>query len=102
MSNLQTYHHLKLDFQNVDNTGKWLIHGTEHHRDNQLNCQEHPIEYPIREFKHDIKESEGNTVGLIFKENVQGQKIQGGAWLWNPICPNVLFKFNEMVVKCQY
>ena len=29
MSNLQTYYHIKLDFQNVDQQtgGKWLIHG---------------------------------------------------------------------------
>ena len=31
-SNLQTYYHLKLDFQKVDQHkgGKWLIHGTKH------------------------------------------------------------------------
>ena len=38
MSNLQDYYHSKLYFQKVDqNTGgKWLIHGTERHKDNQL------------------------------------------------------------------
>ena len=38
MSNLQTYYHFKLDFQKVDQHtgGKWLIHGTKHRKDNQL------------------------------------------------------------------
>ena len=37
MSNLQTYYHFKLDFQKVDQYtgGKWLIHGTKRHKDNQ-------------------------------------------------------------------
>ena len=34
--NLQTHYHFKLDFQKVDQHtgGKWLIHGTKHHKDN--------------------------------------------------------------------
>ena len=38
MSNLQTYNHFALDFQKVDQHtgGKWLIHGTKRHKDNQL------------------------------------------------------------------
>ena len=38
MSNLQTYYNFKLDFQKVDQhtAGKWLIHGTKHHKDNQV------------------------------------------------------------------
>ena len=38
MSNLQTYSHFELDFQNMDQhtRGKWLIHGTKRHKDNQL------------------------------------------------------------------
>ena len=46
MSNLQTHYHFKLDLQKVDQytEGKWLIRGTKH-----------PIEYPSRESKHDIK-----------------------------------------------
>ena len=38
VSNLQTYHHFKLDFQKVDQHtgGKWLIHGIKRHKDNQL------------------------------------------------------------------
>ena len=38
MSNLQSYYHFKLDFQNVDQHtgGKWLIHGTKRRKDNQL------------------------------------------------------------------
>ena len=44
MSNLQTYHHLKLDFQKVDQHtgGKWLIHGTKRLKDNQLQSMELP------------------------------------------------------------
>ena len=44
MSNLQTYYHFKLDFQKVDQhaRGKWLIHGTKRHRDNQLQSLELP------------------------------------------------------------
>ena len=42
MSNLQTYYHFKLDFQKVDQhtVGKWLIHGTKRHKDNQLKSLE--------------------------------------------------------------
>ena len=44
MSNLQTYYHLKLDFQKVDQhtEGKWLIHGTKGRKDNQLQSLELP------------------------------------------------------------
>ena len=44
MSNLQTYYHLKLDFQKVDQhtEGKWLIHGFERSKDNQLQSLELP------------------------------------------------------------
>ena len=42
MSNLRTYYHFKLDFQKVDQYigGKWLIHGTKRHKDNQLQSLE--------------------------------------------------------------
>ena len=38
MSNLQPNCCLKIDFQKVDQHagGKWLIHDTKHHKDNQL------------------------------------------------------------------
>ena len=44
MSNLQTYHHFKLDFQKVDQHtgGKWLIHGSIRRKDNQLQSLELP------------------------------------------------------------
>ena len=43
MSKLQTYY-FKLDFQNVGQYtgGKWLIHGTERRKDNQLFSLELP------------------------------------------------------------
>ena len=31
-----------------------------------------PVEYPSRECKHDIEESQGNIFKPIFKENIQG------------------------------
>ena len=44
MSNLQTHYHFKLDFQKVDQHtgGKWLIHSTQHSKDNQLQSLELP------------------------------------------------------------
>ena len=76
MSNLQTYY-CKLNFQKVDqHTGdKWLIHGTKRRKDNQLQS---------KECKHDIKESKGNMLNPIFKENVQGQKHPGSCAFAEP------------------
>ena len=44
MSNLQTYYHYKLYFQKVGQhtEAKWLIHGTKHRKDNQLQSLELP------------------------------------------------------------
>ena len=44
MSNLQPYYHFEVDFQKVDQRtgGKWLINGTKHHKDNQLQSLELP------------------------------------------------------------
>ena len=44
MPNLQTYYRFKLDFQKVKQHtgGKWLIHGTKHRKDNQLQSMELP------------------------------------------------------------
>ena len=86
MSNLQTYYHFKLDFQKVDihTEGKWLIHGTKHRKDNQLQSLNSPVEYPSRECKHDIKVSKGHIFNPIFKENVQGQKHLGSCAFAEP------------------
>ena len=48
MSNLQTYYHFKIDFQKVNQQtrGKWLIHGTKRHNDNQLQSLELPWRLP--------------------------------------------------------
>ena len=45
MSNLQTYYHFKLGFQNVDqHTGShWLIYSTKRHNENQLQSLELPL-----------------------------------------------------------
>ena len=44
MSNLQTYHHFRLDFQKVDQHtgGEWLINGTKRYKDDQLQSLELP------------------------------------------------------------
>ena len=44
MSNLHTRYHFKLDFHRVDQYtgGKWLIHGTKHRKDDQLQSLKHP------------------------------------------------------------
>ena len=44
MSNLQTRYHFKRDFQKIDQHtgGKWLIQGTKHRNDNQLQSLEIP------------------------------------------------------------
>ena len=44
MSNIQKNYHFKLDFQKVDQHvgGKWLIQGTKHCKDNQLESLELP------------------------------------------------------------
>ena len=85
MSNLQTYYHFKLDFQKVDqHTGiKWLIHGTKRRKDS-CTAWHSPVEYPIKECKHDIKESESNMFNTIFKENVQGRKHSGSCAFAKP------------------
>ena len=83
MSNL--HYHFKLDFQKVDQhtRDKWLIHGTKHRKDNQFQSpQLYLVDYPSRESKRDIKESEGNqdlvTYSIQYSKGmVQGRKHPG-------------------------
>ena len=86
MSNLQTYYHFKLDFQKVDQHigGKWLVHGTNRHKDNQLQSLDSPVEYPSRECKYNIKESKGDMFNSIVKENVQRRKHPGNCAFAEP------------------
>ena len=49
------------------------MNGTERRKDNQLQS----LELPCRECRHDIKESKGNMLNPIFKENVQGRQHPG-------------------------
>ena len=44
MLNVQTIYYFILDYQKVDQHigDKWLIHGTKHHKDNQLQSLELP------------------------------------------------------------
>ena len=46
---LQTYYHFQLDFQIMDQHtgGQWLIHGTKHRKDNQLQSLELPCRIPM-------------------------------------------------------
>ena len=85
VSNLQTDYNLKLNFQNMDHHtgGKWLIHGTKHHKDNQRQSLEPPIEYPSRESKHGTKKSEGNMFNQYSKAMSRGGNIEEGAYLQN-------------------
>ena len=43
MSNLQTHYHFNIDFQNVEQPmrSKWLIHGTQNRKNNQLQSLEY-------------------------------------------------------------
>ena len=53
----------------------WLKSGKSTHRkDSSYNSL---VEYPSKECKYDIKESECNMFNPIFKENVQGRKHPG-------------------------
>ena len=86
MSNLQTYCHFKLDVQKKDqHTGdKWLINGTKRRKENQLQSLELLVEYPSRECKHDVKESEGNMFNPIFSL-IQHNIVSSVYWiLGNP------------------
>ena len=40
LSNLQTYYHFKLEKGDQHTGGKWLIHNTKRHKDNQLQSLE--------------------------------------------------------------
>ena len=75
MSNLQIHYHFKLDFQKVDqNTGdKW---STAPNTARTISCKawNSPFKYPSREYKHDIKESEGNKFNP--KRMSRGRNIQ--------------------------
>ena len=57
MSNLQTYYRLKFDLQIVDQHigGKWLIHGTTHSKENQLQSLELPCKILTWEHEFEIK-----------------------------------------------
>ena len=75
MSNLQTHHHFKLDFQkkwtNLQEASGWST-ASETVRKISLKAWSPSVKYPNREYKHDIKESEGNIFSLLLKGDVQG------------------------------
>ena len=57
--------------------GKWLIHGTKHHKNNQLQSLEPPVEYSSWENQFYINDSVGNTLNTIFHKNARGTNILG-------------------------
>ena len=80
MSNSQTVYHLKLNLKKADQhrRGKWLIHGTKHYKDNQLQAWNSPVEYLSKESKHDIKEPKVICSIQYSKTRSSGKNIQGG------------------------
>ena len=58
---------------------KWLIYGTKHHKHNQLQSVNSPVVYHCKEYKHDIKESDGATCPIQYSKRMSsGRNIQGG------------------------
>ena len=55
---LQTHYHFKLDFLKVDQHtgGKWLIHGTNHYKDNQLKSMELRLKFFTKFIIHTLKD----------------------------------------------
>ena len=81
MSKLQSHYHFKLDFPKVDHTQGASGQSTVPNTARTISCKawNSPVEYPSRESKHNIKESEDNMFNPNFKGNVlQGRNIQGG------------------------
>ena len=76
MSNLQPNCCLKFDFQKVDQHagGKWLIHDTKRHKDNQLQSLKLPCRISSWVARCDIKASNSTVLNPIFWKKVQGQK----------------------------
>ena len=76
MSNFQTHYPFKLDFQNWTNIQEASGQLMALDAATPISCKawNSPVEYPSREYKHDIKESKGNMFNPILKENVQGWK----------------------------
>ena len=78
MWNLQPNFCLKFDFQKEDQHagGKWLIHDTKRHKDNQL--QSLKLLCRISKLcRCDIKGSVSTVLNPIFSKKVQGQKHPG-------------------------
>ena len=109
MSNIQTHYHFILDFQKVDQpTGKRWTNIQEANGQSttwntarsQLQKRNSPVEYSSTEYKHDIKESEGNMFNPIFEDNVLGQKHPGRCVSAEPELPS--FRKPEYVDQNQW
>ena len=79
MSSIQPHCCLKVDFQKVDEHtgGKWLIHDTKCHKNNQFQSLKSPVEYPNWVSRCDIKGSDGTMLSPIFWKKAQGHKHPG-------------------------
>ena len=76
--------------------GKWLIHYSKRHKDNQLQSLKFPAEYPSWVARCDIKGSVSTVLNPIFSKKVQGQKHPGRWGIVEHQIPSikVLFKTN--------
>ena len=85
MSNLKTDYNFKLDFQSGPTYRRQAVNQRHQTTHGSISCKawNSPVEYPSREYKHDIKESEGILFNPKFKENVQAPNIQKGVYLQN-------------------
>ena len=72
----------------------------KHCKDSQLQKRNSPVEYSSTEYKHDIKESEGNMFNPIFEDNVRGQKHSGRCVSAEPELPS--FRKPECVDQNQW
>ena len=85
MSNLQTHYHFNLDFQTVDQYtgGKgWstVPNTAQTISDKAWNS---PVEYPSRESKQGLKESEGSMFNPIFKGKALGETSREVRICWS-------------------
>ena len=99
MQNLKSNYSFKLDFQKVDQHtgGMWLFHGTKRRKDNQLQSLELPC--MISQYKHDIKESEGNMYNPIYKENVRRRKHPGSCTFAEQVTETMINTLNPNILN---
>ena len=80
MSHLQNHYNFKLDFHKVDQHagGKWLIHSTKHHKDNQLHMMFDGVRLTIHQWRtvnRTLKQNVYGNLNISFLDNSRGVKI---------------------------